>query len=488
KFSLNEILFNILLISLAERARPYLTTQDSGDGNDYINAVFVDGYRAKNQYIVTQWPLMWTLCDFWCLVVDFQVSAIALLNPYKLGDQKYPVFWPTVKTAHPSMRFGPIGLELREVYAETDEEPGAFLLSVKKSGMAAFNPFMPNRAENINRDVLIVNTSKWPTSAMDESSCDTVVQMAYLARKWNVMTDETNPILVVSSDGVSRAGVFCAISICMERILAQSEVDVFRAVEIVKQNRPQLVPDLIEYKQCYNCVIRMASLLDDQIKANECERSKDPIEIFDELDRKRAVGELRPELIDTADQSFKQTPNPASRTQLFSPKKLPPPSTPAYPTPTTSPKLVANDLPKHSMPTIYRNQTPRRLPAVTERCERHLPNLSQTRRRFACQSQASVPTLRSHRILPTTARRRLPTLNSIIENPLTSPPSNRTKKVLPPIVNSYTRDEFAQPVSDQFKTQIRCNGSRGTGNDLVALRKPLVRTETETTYLTSLFG
>ncbi|VDD79094.1 unnamed protein product, partial [Mesocestoides corti] len=312
------------------------------------------GYRAKNQYIVTQWPLMWTLCDFWCLVVDFQVSAIALLNPYKLGDQKYPVFWPTVKTAHPSMRFGPIGLELREVYAETDEEPGAFLLSVKKSGMAAFNP--------------------------------------------------------------------------------------------------------IEYKQCYNCVIRMASLLDDQIKANECERSKDPIEIFDELDRKRAVGELRPELIDTADQSFKQTPNPASRTQLFSPKKLPPPSTPAYPTPTTSPKLVANDLPKHSMPTIYRNQTPRRLPAVTER------------------------------ILPTTARRRLPTLNSIIENPLTSPPSNRTKKVLPPIVNSYTRDEFAQPVSDQFKTQIRCNGSRGTGNDLVALRKPLVRTETETTYLTSLFG
>lgn len=26
----------------AERARPYLTTQDSGDSNDYINAVFID--------------------------------------------------------------------------------------------------------------------------------------------------------------------------------------------------------------------------------------------------------------------------------------------------------------------------------------------------------------------------------------------------------------------------------------------------------------
>lgn len=55
----------------------------------------------------------------------------------------------------------------------------------------------------------------------------------------------TPAYIFFDSDGVSRVGVFCAVSTCMERILAQSEVDVFRAVEVVKQNRPQLVNDLV---------------------------------------------------------------------------------------------------------------------------------------------------------------------------------------------------------------------------------------------------
>ncbi len=47
------------------------------------------------------------------------------------------------------------------------------------------------------------------------------------------------------SDGVQRAGVFCVVSGCMDRLLAEAEVDVFRTVEVVKQNRPQLVENLV---------------------------------------------------------------------------------------------------------------------------------------------------------------------------------------------------------------------------------------------------
>ncbi|KAM3177608.1 hypothetical protein ACTXT7_004225 [Hymenolepis weldensis] len=197
-----------VLIQPPERARPYLTTQDSGDQNDYINAVFVDGYRAKNQYIVTQWPLMSTISDFWCLVVDFQVSAIVLLNPHTYGDQKYPIFWPSIKTAtKPSTQYGSIGLEMREVYGETEAVPGAFLLSIKKRGTSAFNPnckykeyFMSNRNDNVCRDVTLLTTEKWPDSDTPATSCDIIVQMAYLAREWNSMTDTSNPILVVSNN------------------------------------------------------------------------------------------------------------------------------------------------------------------------------------------------------------------------------------------------------------------------------------------------
>ncbi len=44
------------------------------------------GYRSPNQFIVTQWPLSTTIGDFWCLVVDFQISVIVLLNEYSFGD------------------------------------------------------------------------------------------------------------------------------------------------------------------------------------------------------------------------------------------------------------------------------------------------------------------------------------------------------------------------------------------------------------------
>ena len=57
---------------------------------------------------------------------------------------------------------------------------------------------MPNRNDNVNRDVILLNTNKWPMSAVDETDCDVVVQMAYLANEWNSLTDASNPILVVS--------------------------------------------------------------------------------------------------------------------------------------------------------------------------------------------------------------------------------------------------------------------------------------------------
>lgn len=49
----------------------------------------------------------------------------------------------------------------------------------------------------------------------------------------------------VCRNGVSRAGVYCATSICTDQIRKSAEVDVFNAVRTVKQNRPQLVENVV---------------------------------------------------------------------------------------------------------------------------------------------------------------------------------------------------------------------------------------------------
>ncbi|KAM3177609.1 hypothetical protein ACTXT7_004226 [Hymenolepis weldensis] len=336
-------------------------------------------------------------------------------------------------------------------------------------------------------------------------------------------------------DGVSRAGVFCAISICMERILAQSEVDVFRAVEIVKQNRPQLVTDLgsasmqtvkdikginekveplshtagdgnshcgkmMEYKQCYNCAIRMITLLAGKIKANEQEHSRDPIEIFDELDRKRAEGEFRPELIDTTGQPSRQGSRRSSlesneHTLKKSINLSGSGSLSSSPSPTLSSCSSHTSLtdfhpieaPKRKLPVVYQNSITRRLPPVNKISER--PMLIPKR-----PPQVSIPILRSHRILPgggNAARRQLPTLHSIIENPLDQshflplPPSTQVKKILPSMINKGPSKDGI--ISNTYST-LRCNGGQNLGDSLTTPRHPLIRTETETTYLTSSLG
>ena len=52
-------------------------------------------------------------------------------------------------------------------------------------------------------------------------------------------------IFSTSRDGFSKAGVYCTLSICCEQLESEREVDVFNAVRLVKQNRPQLVPTLV---------------------------------------------------------------------------------------------------------------------------------------------------------------------------------------------------------------------------------------------------
>lgn len=59
----------------------------SDDFSDYINAVPVDGFKFKNQFIVTQLPLPKTLPDFWRMIFYKESKVIVSLNEIPLNDQ-----------------------------------------------------------------------------------------------------------------------------------------------------------------------------------------------------------------------------------------------------------------------------------------------------------------------------------------------------------------------------------------------------------------
>ena len=71
--------------------------------------------------------------------------------------------------------------------------------------------------------------------------------MNQLERKqFHVGKERTNiHIYPMCRNGVSRCGCYCAISTTWDKLRAEGEVDIFRAVKTIKMNRPQLVENLV---------------------------------------------------------------------------------------------------------------------------------------------------------------------------------------------------------------------------------------------------
>uniref|UniRef100_A0A914L9W4 Uncharacterized protein n=1 Tax=Meloidogyne incognita TaxID=6306 RepID=A0A914L9W4_MELIC len=76
-----------------DHARPYLQTLH-GESKDYtyINAVEVDGFTRKAEFIVTEWPKQQTLDSFWTLVFDHNVHTTYPPFVHNKGKRNYGPF------------------------------------------------------------------------------------------------------------------------------------------------------------------------------------------------------------------------------------------------------------------------------------------------------------------------------------------------------------------------------------------------------------
>lgn len=76
------------------------------------------------------------------------------------------------------------------------------------------------------------------------TSTNSLVELMNMVERWRQRTDY-GPVCVVSPDGRSRVGVYCAANACIEQVIQHGEVDVFQAVKTVRRHRPQLVENMV---------------------------------------------------------------------------------------------------------------------------------------------------------------------------------------------------------------------------------------------------
>lgn len=94
------------------------------------------------------------------------------------------------------------------------------------------------------KTVQLFQLTCWPMGHKVPTSTNSLVELMNMVERWRQRTDY-GPVAVVSPDGRSRCGVYCAANACIEQVIQHGEVDIFQAVKTVRRHRPQLVENMV---------------------------------------------------------------------------------------------------------------------------------------------------------------------------------------------------------------------------------------------------
>ncbi|KAI0234205.1 Receptor-type tyrosine-protein phosphatase alpha [Lamellibrachia satsuma] len=215
----------------AEKNRPYLKSRGGEMTSDYINAVFVNGYRKKHAFIATQMPLPNTQVDFWRMVDDFDVVAIVMINPLTPGDETALPYWPEEVD---SMEIGPF--TLKKVNTTTTEY-------IKMTDIELTTADSNKKPATVRHFRLL----DWPEDAAVPARSATILEMFAEIKRWKRQHND-GVVVTHCSHGVRRCGFLCALSITLDKIDLEQEVDVFNSVKSVRQCRPAFISNLVSDK------------------------------------------------------------------------------------------------------------------------------------------------------------------------------------------------------------------------------------------------
>ncbi|VDD93344.1 unnamed protein product [Enterobius vermicularis] len=239
-----------------DHARPYLQTLH-GESKDYtyINAVEVDGFLRKSEFIVTEWPKVTTLHSFWTLVYDHACHTVI-----NLSNQGNPRHYPTLLHNKGIQSYGPFNIEIL-CYQEYPSMTSHMIKMSKKTYMISeivANGANQQQLEAEIRICCVIQVKMWPIENKVPLSTSGLIDIIKMARSWKKRAPdrpETKPTIVMSHNGVSRCGIFVAANVCIDQMDIDHEVDVFHAVKMIRINRPQLIDMKDEYKYLYDLML-----------------------------------------------------------------------------------------------------------------------------------------------------------------------------------------------------------------------------------------
>ncbi|ESO06093.1 hypothetical protein HELRODRAFT_160227 [Helobdella robusta] len=249
---------------------------------NYINAIFVQGFKKQDKFIVTHMPMKSTENMFWALVKQYNCCAIVMLNECLPDEQNY---WPSDGQA---LSFGPLTiLNTGEISSED-----VFVSSLKvsevsinkssslKSSSSSSNscevspanylsfsnqciemePLNDTRisSKRISSDPSAIDVRHIRVNNWKEGISAGEKKMALLTLVSEVskcLQRSANPsVLIHCLNGAERSGLFCALLNTIDKYEATKEIDIFNSVKLIQKSRPEFVSSMEQLKTLYEIV------------------------------------------------------------------------------------------------------------------------------------------------------------------------------------------------------------------------------------------
>lgn len=216
-----------------------------GYDNTYYNASLIKGYFYP--YILAQDPLgPETAFEFWRMVNDQQTYTIVMLSTEQ-DFLPHEMYWP--REVSKRLVLGKNN-ELTITLAEELVQSGF----VQRKLHYRFKQSEKGSSTSSGRDVLQYAFRQWKSGTPVPNSASALLDLIgrVLERQSNI--PDAGPIILHCRDGSAENGIFCCLSLLLERLRSEQMIDVFRTVKALQLQRPLLFTKIEQYAFCYECV------------------------------------------------------------------------------------------------------------------------------------------------------------------------------------------------------------------------------------------
>jgi protein tyrosine phosphatase len=197
---------------------------------DYINASYIHGYDGPNKYIATQGPMSNTVNDFWKMVWETNcLSIVMLANVLEKGKKKCEKYWPDTVQLYDN-----ICVRLSTVVSTSEFDIRTLIVNQ-----------LPT-AENEERTVKQFHFSSWPDHGVPMYPTS-LLNFMKLVRAHQESSEKAGPIAVHCSAGAGRSGTYIAIENCLREIQLENELNIFRWIKEMREDRPQMVQNEVRH-------------------------------------------------------------------------------------------------------------------------------------------------------------------------------------------------------------------------------------------------